>query len=78
MAKWLSPLERKIYGALLASAEPCMLTSDIAAAIGESVTGDLKAILRNLVERDILESSTRTGFRIRRRSGVVTDNAPAH
>lgn len=59
---WLSPLERRIVEAL--SSGEWMPTRQIAQAIGEDGDGDIRAILRNLVERQILESLTAKGFRL--------------
>jgi hypothetical protein len=68
-ALWLSPLEAKIV-ATLAEQEGDEYTSaeEIGKQIGESCTGDFRAILRNLVARKILESGSgpNGGYRLAR------------
>lgn len=62
-ALWLSPLETKILTALAGG--DWLATKVIAERAGEDPDGDIRAILRNMVERGILESTQPKGFRIK-------------
>jgi DNA-binding IscR family transcriptional regulator len=60
-----SPVEQSIVKIMPTTG--WMTTETLAAKIGESPTSDLKAILRNLVARGVLESAQGNGFRLAKR-----------
>ncbi len=61
---WLafSPLEAKIIGGLREAG--WLVTEELADKIGEKVTADLRAVLRNLQERRVVELCNRKGVRL--------------
>jgi hypothetical protein len=60
---WLSPLERRILDAL--AGRGWTTSKALARLVAESNSGDLRAILRNLTERLILDSSPGKGYRVK-------------
>lgn len=61
-ARWLSPLGERIVACL--RGRNWTRAEDVARMLDESLTGDLRAILRGLTERGILESSPGKGYRL--------------
>jgi hypothetical protein len=61
--KWLSPTEEAILRA--ASATDWKKKEDIAKAAGLPCDRDFEAILRNMIERNMLESAPGRGFRLK-------------
>lgn len=61
VARWLSPLEERIFAAL--NGRGWTTASELCRLLGESDTGDIRAVIRNLVERDILDSAPSRGYR---------------
>lgn len=58
----LSPLEAKILGVL--SRDEFTPTREIAAKIDEPPDGDIRVVLRNLADREILECVQSKGYRL--------------
>jgi hypothetical protein len=59
-------------------ADGWMTAEQISAALGESPTTELRAVLRNLVERQVLESATSRGYRLKLTGGgAKADAEPA-
>ena len=58
---WLSPTEKAILGVADDRWQPA---EQIAALAGIPFSGELKPILRNMVERNILESASGRGYRL--------------
>lgn len=63
--KMLSPLEEQVVE-LLRSRPGWVTAEEIATAVGESTSGDLRPILRNLAARSVLESAQGRGYRLAR------------
>lgn len=61
---WLSPLEESVVRVLIDTAATWITAEEIATAIGESNNSDLRAILRNMTARGILESAQGRGYRL--------------
>lgn len=60
--RWLSPLEEKVLSVL--TGKDWTPAERVAALVGESNGGDLRAVLRNMVERELLESAPSRGYRL--------------
>jgi len=65
-----SQLEARIVKALAGG--DWTTTKEIAAAVGEEPDGDIRAILRNLVEAGELEGGQAKGFRLPRKGGTAS------
>lgn len=62
--RWLSPLEEAIVRAV--PPDDWASADQIARATGESLDGDLRTILRNLVNRGVLRVAQGRGYRLRK------------
>lgn len=67
---WLSPLEQRIVGAL--AGRGWVSTAALAESMGEAADNDFRVVVRNLSERNILETSTRHGVRLT--GGLAADS----
>lgn len=72
----LSPLEAKIVEEL--EHGEWRSTKAIASAIGEPPDGDIRAVLRNMVERGLLDSVTSKGFRLCQSAGSDKSDSQTH
>lgn len=62
---WLSPLERRIVDFLAGRGGEWTRGEDVAAGLGEPHQHRFKALMTNLVDREVLESGSGAGFRVR-------------